>query len=394
MLCRDNGCKFFDWVEKEEPKATRVVPKKLDFTPKKRPPMPGYATYLSDWKKAEVLQRMVAVDPKLMSARTGARYDSVEVVGTWKINNPVQQEKFDAAKSKIKRDSPKDSDYNLPETYSEPMFELANTALDGEAGEVFLLHGTRPENLHSILFEGHNTALANNGLFGRGVYFAENAAKIDQYATNDEKYQYKGDVAELHERIYKECKCKHPQNVRYALVCRVLLGSYVTTSDGCKRIGDGKDIFIDGERNKLAALPDEKNPSSLIGIPGKLVKNFREFMVYDSDQVLVEYLVAYKRARHLCDCGKKYAERTVVKQTENRGRKFHFCANNSCNFMQMMPLCKCGGSATVKTSHSAKNPGRSFYCCCNRFKKSCDFFEWKDAASAPVSNPYKRARNA
>ena len=187
---RDNGCRFFEWVEVENvTKATAATPKKLDFDAKKRPALPGYATYLSDWKQAEVLQRMVAVDPKFMASYTGSRFDSVEVVGTWKINNQVQREQFDAAKLQIKEDSPKDYDYGIPETYRAPMSELANTPLDTEAGEVFLLHGTRPENLHSILFEGHKTALANNGLFGRGIYFAENAAKIDQYSTNDDSWK-------------------------------------------------------------------------------------------------------------------------------------------------------------------------------------------------------------
>ena len=40
---------------------------------------------------------------------------------------------------------------------------------------------------------------------------------------------------------------------------------------------------------------------------------------YDSNQVIVEYLVAYKRVRTLCDCGHNLMERTVVKEgSENR----------------------------------------------------------------------------
>ena len=45
-----------------------------------------------------------------------------------------------------------------------------------------LLHGTRPEFLYNILFEGLNPSVAANGLFGRGTYFAEDAGKIDQYS--------------------------------------------------------------------------------------------------------------------------------------------------------------------------------------------------------------------
>ena len=76
---------------------------------------------------------------------------------------------------KVKNESPKDSDYEIPKSFEEPMKQLANKAVDEKAGEVFLLHGTHPQNLHSILFEGHDTSLSNNGHFGRGViYFAEN----------------------------------------------------------------------------------------------------------------------------------------------------------------------------------------------------------------------------
>lgn len=392
------GCGFFEWVDQSMAQSTGVTPRSLDYNDadKKRPALPGYASYLSDWKKTEVLQRMMEVDPKFMMSYTGSRYDSIEVVGTWKINNNVQQEQFDAARAKMKRESSKgNDDYGIPDTYSVPMNELANTPLNREAGEVILLHGTSPDNLHSILFEGHKTALANKqGLFGRGIYFAENAAKIDQYSTNDEWYQKDGNVGELHDKIYKGCGQMHPRNVRYALACRVLLGEHVTTSDGKTRLGDGENVFSTDDRNELASLPDGTTPGSLIAIPGERARYFREFMVYDESQVIVEYLVAYKRVRNLCECGDKCIERTVTVQTENHGRKIHLCPNNKrCAFMLMLPLCKCGKSATVKTSHSTNNPNRQYYGCYQRRGRACDFFEWKDASRAAASpSSHKRAR--
>lgn len=245
----------------------------------KRPALPGYATYLPDWHKTEVLQRMVAVHPKFMSSYTGARYDSVEVMGAWQIINRAQQEKFEAAKASIRGDNP--TSYGIPASYRGPMNELANTPLDAKAGEVFLLHGTNPDNLHSILFEGHQTELADpRGLFGKGIYFAENTAKIDQYSTNDARYEKgEGDVARLHAAIYRGCK--HPKNVRYALVCRVLLGTHVSSSDGETRISDGGRVFTSDRRDALAAMQDGKTPDSLIGIPGKRARKFREFQPGD-----------------------------------------------------------------------------------------------------------------
>lgn len=380
---REKGCKFFKWVEEDETskaKSAGINPHKLNLDSKKRPPLPGYVTYLPDWKKVEVLQSMMEVDPSFMVRYTDSRYDSVDVVGVWQITNKVQQEKFNTARSSITKeeDTQGSLDYDIPDSYKVPMNELANNPLDSKAGEVFLLHGTKPENLHSILFEGHQTALANkNGLFGKGIYFAENSAKIDQYATTDDRYQMKGEKAELHEKIYKECKgSMHQKNVRYALVCRVLLGRHVASSDGRTRIVDGKDVFTSDGRNALAEMEDGEIPNSLIGIPGERARKFREFIVYDENQVLVEYLVAYKRVKNLCNCGEKYLERTVHKQTENYGRKIHVCAKGKCS-PQMLPLCNCGIPASVKkVKKSGPNQGRDFFCCGKRYGGRCDFFEF------------------
>ena len=59
--------------------------------------------------------------------------------------------------------------------------------------------------------------------FGKGTYFAENAAKIDHYSTEDARWHKKGQsLHEMHKKLFSGCL--HPKRVRYALVCRVLLG--------------------------------------------------------------------------------------------------------------------------------------------------------------------------
>lgn len=110
--------------------------------------------------------------------------------------------------------------------------------------------------------------------------------------------------------------------------------------------------------------------------------------------MIVEYLVAYKRVRTLCNCGHKLMERTVVKEgSENRGRKIYFCPNEEkkCHYSHMLPLCNCGRSASVKVSHSSGNPGRAYYGCYEkyRYRNKCDFFEWKEGG---VTAPNKKAR--
>lgn len=414
------GCKFFQLREVESSnqqidcEISMASPRKLTMSPepepepeRKRELLPGYATWLSDWKKLEIVQQLMEVDADLMSMSSGGRCDKLEVCGLWHITNPVRKERFEEAKQRVKTNTPKISEYGFPDNFYDAMSALSMDSLDEESGECFLLHGTSPENLHGILFEGLDPGIAHNGIFGRGVYFAENAAKSDMYTTKDVRYDKEGSLCELHHKIY--AYSHHPHNVRYALICRVLLGRHTMTQNGVTRYDDdvaeraelGKlnYAFTSKERRALAKSSDGLSPSSLIGLPGELVLNFREFIIFNPDQIFVEYLVAYKRVRSRCDCGKPCEERSVVKRTENFGRPFQFCPDNKCSFMQMLPLCDCGKSAVVKTSHSARNPGRDYYTCYSkRYPRrgygggiACDFFEWKDN-NFPATSPHKRAR--
>ena len=55
--------------------------------------------------------------------------------------------------------------------------------LDAAVNEVFLLHGTRPENIDSIANFGFDERLAREkGLYGQGVYFTDQSCKAFQYS--------------------------------------------------------------------------------------------------------------------------------------------------------------------------------------------------------------------
>jgi RNA:NAD 2'-phosphotransferase (TPT1/KptA family) len=58
------------------------------------------------------------------------------------------------------------------------LFVQIKLALTNSSLQVLLLHGTKPENLHSILFTGLDPEVSKEGLFGKGTYFAESAAKV------------------------------------------------------------------------------------------------------------------------------------------------------------------------------------------------------------------------
>ena len=75
---------------------------------------------------------------------------------------------------------------------------------------------------HGILFEGLGPHLSKDGLFGKGTYLPEDAAKIDQYLKQDLEWRGNKPVHEL-QKLY-EVGVKHTTHVYYALVCRTALG--------------------------------------------------------------------------------------------------------------------------------------------------------------------------
>ena len=300
------GCGHFEFQETSTPPraATAATTSSSSSVPV-RPPLPGYCQNLTDWRQTETLQMMMACDPALLGhgrdVRQPGEYDKLEVVGAWHITNQSRKQTYAQALRRVGATPvPPEQLAQLPTEYAQAVSRLGGDPLDSRSGEAFLLHGTEPQHLHSILFEGLDPTIAANGLFGRGTYFAESAGKIDQYATVDHKFQSDGPLAELHEKLYG-IATKHPGRVRYALVCRVALGQPAVTKDGQTRLEDGAALFSDGEaRAALAPLAGGVPPQSLRAETGERIQRFREYVVSSPDQILVEYLVAYQRKRTLC----------------------------------------------------------------------------------------------
>lgn len=156
---------------------------------RKRPALPGYATYLPDWNQTRLLEDIMCsgVDPGTSrnSAAT-CTYDGFEVVGAWKIVNETRKVKYELALQRERQkveaavgdDSSARLPIHLPEDMNRLISELGQDRLDQTAGEVFLLQGTAPTNLHSILFQGLDHEVVRDGKFGRGVYFAENVCGL------------------------------------------------------------------------------------------------------------------------------------------------------------------------------------------------------------------------
>ncbi|KAG6631971.1 hypothetical protein CIPAW_13G125800 [Carya illinoinensis] len=56
------------------------------------------------------------------------------------------------------------------------------------------------------------------------------------------------------------------------------------------------------------------------------------------------------------------------------------------------PICNCGSTASLKTSNTPRNPGRSFFGCSKYNKKGlphCNFFIWADSGKEIENDPMK-----
>jgi len=115
----------------------------------------------------------------------------------------------------------------------------ARIALDDSVNEVYLFHCTTPAAAAAIVKSNFQPSVF--GSFGPGVYFADNAAKSNQYATG-----------------------LSADGCKVMVLCRVVLGNLVQYGSG-------------------------SNGDSLTG-----TTNHREFIIRDTSQIYPEYLVHYK----------------------------------------------------------------------------------------------------
>ncbi|KAI0775801.1 DNA topoisomerase [Trametes elegans] len=136
-----------------------------------------------------------------------------------------------------------------------------------------------------------------------------------------------------------------------------------------------------------------------------------------------------------CDCGVPAAERTVTKESANKGRRFWTCGQNqTCQFFQWFDgpsngsstfassssnragtastayslastvpskrahssasterRCECGLAVVLRESQSASNNGRKYWTCPNGRDAKCKYFEWADVDEGALQPEPKRA---
>jgi len=296
-------------------------------------------------------------------------HDYLEVRRAWKIEPPADA----VAAFQEFRESQK-TDYMEPtqlrNEYSDAVERLLDSEsgylepLDKEANEVLLLHGTKPQVVANILKKSLDPGMARVGLFGPGTYFAEHPIKSDQYTTIDPSYTTGSD---LHRKLYPTSDL-HPTNVRYALLCRVVLGSPEVT------------------RHTTSCAPSHGHHSRLVN-PGGTVQRFREFVVFKKESIKIEYLVAYTHSKEYCNCGIPVRRRTMY---ENGVERPVIACDNShrdrngdwvggCSLFAKLPRCYCPNNR-IGDFWSAEEVGGCYFCKMGR----CRFnFDPKALAAAP-----------
>jgi len=150
--------------------------------------------------------------------------------------------------------------------------------LHKESNEVILFHGTKSNITDFIVQQGFEERVAmDNGLFGAGIYFAENSSKSDEYITPDAN---------------GECNI---------FLCRVCLGTPFVTTQTFRNTTQpirrppcvhGHIDSCQHERTD-SVIAECKRTGPQYGFYD--LERYREFIVYDRSQCYPELLITFKR---------------------------------------------------------------------------------------------------
>jgi hypothetical protein len=244
-------------------------------------------------------------------------YDSLKLARAWKVDHPSNRKKYTAGVEKVQQDMDRlrKKGKDVDKVPGLPV-RTAHAAAEGftmkaGANEAILLHGTSPDRLLELLSNGFNERYSGTGAgtaFGGGVYLAEDVGKTDQYVGADSAYD--PSRSELHMRLYGRT-VRHPGDVFYVLVVRAALGfplrtQYMNdqeTGESATSMDSGAPIFPtfnNDEPNfrELSAVPGVTPPiyhHSLIAELGEDIVRYREFVLFHSEYLHIDYLIAYHR---------------------------------------------------------------------------------------------------
>jgi len=209
-----------------------------------------------------------------------------------RMENPTQWKRYQYRKLVLQRDHHgKNVTPIIPplETLEkiETLDSKVTSGLDARLNEAYLFHGTATKAAEKIQASGFDLSLAGSHgrMFGRGVYFAEESSKADEYALPDEE----------------------SSGLCCMLFCRVLCGEMYRATD-----------FTPDLERKL----DRRKFDSILGDRKAVVDTYREIIVYDGAQAYAEYVILYQRVYPAQSDGTQSAdaEHTALPSTLPEGR--------------------------------------------------------------------------
>jgi len=159
-------------------------------------------------------------------------------------------------------------------------------ASQNRCNEYLLFHGTDQNAAKAICASDFSMDLAGNAtgtLYGKGTYFSESITKADEYAKEDE------------------------DGLCCVLVCRVACGRMLYNGE---QAPDGSHL----QRCVLSGVAD-----SVLGDRESTRNTFREFVVFSTDQVYIEYVLFYRRIfKTVAVGGESHCPSGAVPGTESR----------------------------------------------------------------------------
>ena len=165
--------------------------------------------------------------------------------------------------------------------------------LDSSANEYWLFHGCEASIAQILIHEGYDPRVSSlEGMFGGGFYLAENSSKSNQYipcpGCGRNSIFQKG-----------SCKCKFQQNLEfYIILYRAVLGDVHVAEKY------DKEKYRSGQQGRRVRRPPCKENSgdlydSVMGeskTHGGDALQYREFILYDTNQAYPEYLIKFQRS--------------------------------------------------------------------------------------------------
>ncbi len=182
----------------------------------------------------------------------GIKFKKFKVCNVYVIKNPKLARKY---KYRVGRIYEKNKRKNI--TQIKCATDGAKIELDHQINEKILFHGTSPKNIQSIVNEGLHKG--ESGLFGKGIYFAENISKSDEYIMED------------------------ADGFCWVILARVCMGNPCITT---------KQKDISKIRKKNSLLAECKRTSRK---KRAFLMRYREFVINRNSQCYPEFIVKYKR---------------------------------------------------------------------------------------------------